>query len=215
MRWVYFGTNELGRRVLDWVADRDESPVCTIEDLTSVHQVKAHHADMGVSIGYRHKFTPDIIDAFPDGIVNLHTGFLPWNRGAHPNVWPIIDDSPAGVTLHYVDEGLDTGDIIAQDILRVHDHDTAYTLYQNLETAGVHLFQRVWLTLQHGRVPAHPQSGPGSFSLKSDLRQLDTADLDEISARDLLNQLRARTFPGHKGVTINGTVYRIAAEPAV
>ena len=39
---------------------------------------------------------------------------LPYNRGKNPNVWPIIDGTPAGVTLHYIDSGIDTGEIIHQ-----------------------------------------------------------------------------------------------------
>ncbi len=47
-------------------------------------------------------------------IINLHISFLPWNRGAHPNFWSFYDDTPKGVTIHLIDEGIDTGAIIYQ-----------------------------------------------------------------------------------------------------
>ena len=69
-------------------------------------------ASVGLSCGYRHKLRQEEWECFPDGILNLHTGYLPWNKGAYPNVWPILDGSPAGVTLHRVDAGIDTGPIL-------------------------------------------------------------------------------------------------------
>lgn len=49
--------------------------------------------------------------------MNLHISYLPWNKGADPNFWSCIDGTPAGVTLHHIDAGVDTGDIIAQALM--------------------------------------------------------------------------------------------------
>ena len=40
--------------------------------------------------------------------------FLPYNRGSHPNFWSFIDDTPKGITIHEIDEGADTGNIVFQ-----------------------------------------------------------------------------------------------------
>ena len=60
-----------------------------------------------------------MLDRLPDRVVNLHIAYLPYNRGADPNLWSVLEDTPAGVSIHYVDEGVDTGDIIAQRRARV------------------------------------------------------------------------------------------------
>jgi len=46
--------------------------------------------------------------------INLHPSLLPWNRGAHSNFWSFLEDTPKGVTIHIIDEGIDTGDILLQ-----------------------------------------------------------------------------------------------------
>jgi len=48
------------------------------------------------------------------GFINTHPSFLPFNRGKHYNFWALVEQAPFGVTLHFADEGVDTGDIIAQ-----------------------------------------------------------------------------------------------------
>src|ERR1700694_5912727 len=66
---------------------------------------------IGVSANFGYILKSPMLDLLPLGCINLHTALLPYNRGAHPNVWSIAEGTPAGVTLHYIDEGVDTGDI--------------------------------------------------------------------------------------------------------
>jgi phosphoribosylglycinamide formyltransferase-1 len=72
--------------------------------------------DLVVLAGYMHLLTPSFLDRFPDRIVNVHPSLLPQFPGAHA-----IDDALAagvettGVTVHYVDEGLDSGRVIRQE----------------------------------------------------------------------------------------------------
>ena len=60
--------------------------------------------------------------------LNLHPALLPWNRGANPNVWPLVDESPAGVTLHVMDARIDTGPLMHQIGVPAYPDDTAETL---------------------------------------------------------------------------------------
>ena len=68
----------------------------------------------------------------PKGCINFHLSYLPYNRGKKPNVWPIIDGSPAGVTMHYIDNDIDSGSIVAQSEVKVDIVDTGKTLYNKL-----------------------------------------------------------------------------------
>jgi len=82
-------------------------------------------ADLVVLAGYMHLLTPSFLDRFPDRIVNVHPSLLPDFPGAHA-----IDDALAagvdttGVTVHYVDEGLDSGAVIRQEPVSVEPRDT-------------------------------------------------------------------------------------------
>ncbi len=70
--------------------------------------------DLIISFGYRHIIKKDTLNTAKRPIVNLHISYLPYNRGAHPNFWSFYEETPSGVTIHHIDEGIDTGDIIYQ-----------------------------------------------------------------------------------------------------
>ncbi|MFB6158138.1 MAG: formyltransferase family protein [Candidatus Nanohalobium sp.] len=52
-----------------------------------------------IASGFEYKVPEEIIVVPEKGIVNLHPSFLPYNRGAHPYIWPIVEDTPAGVSI--------------------------------------------------------------------------------------------------------------------
>ena len=66
--------------------------------------------DFIVSYGYRYIIKKNIIDYFHKRIINLHISYLPYNRGADPNLWSILEDTPSGVTIHYIDDDKHTSD---------------------------------------------------------------------------------------------------------
>jgi len=84
-----------------------------------------HDVDLVVLAGYMHLLTPAFLDRFPERVVNVHPSLLPEFPGAHA-----VDDALAanvtttGVTVHYVDEGLDTGAVIRQEELPVEPRET-------------------------------------------------------------------------------------------
>ncbi len=70
--------------------------------------------DLVVSFGYRHLIRRSKLARISCPIVNLHISYLPYNKGAHPGFWSFFDGTPSGVTIHLIDDGLDTGPIIYQ-----------------------------------------------------------------------------------------------------
>jgi len=162
---------------------------------------QALEADVVVSVLFDYLFRAPFLASFPRGVVNLHPSLLPYNRGQYPNVWSILEGTPAGVTFHYIDAGVDTGDIIAQRQVDVAPTDTGETLYRKLERAGLELFREAWPAFREGRAPRQPQSGaPGTSHRTSDVAAVDEIDLERTyTARALIDLLRARTFPTHRG----------------
>jgi phosphoribosylglycinamide formyltransferase-1 len=104
---------------LDCHADREE------RDLVMATWLEEHGVELAVLAGYMHLLTPPFLQRFPGRIVNVHPSLLPAVPGAHA-----IDDALAagvaetGVTVHYVDEGLDTGALIAQVPVEIEPRDT-------------------------------------------------------------------------------------------
>jgi methionyl-tRNA formyltransferase len=121
-----------------------------------------------ISYGYRFIISPEIVARFPNRIVNLHISYLPWNKGADPNLWSFLEDTPKGVTIHYVDEGLDTGEIIAQQKVHYRIDDTLRTTYERLSQRIEGLFREIWPELKQGRLQSTRQEAEGSFHLKKD-----------------------------------------------
>ena len=104
---------------LDCHADRAE------RDLVMATWLEEHGVELVVLAGYMHLLTPPFLKRFPDRVINVHPSLLPAFPGAHP-----IDDALAagvettGVSVHYVDEGLDTGAVIRQEPVAVEPRET-------------------------------------------------------------------------------------------
>lgn len=125
--------------------------------------IKENGIEFIVSYGYRHIIKSDVIKALPDKIVNLHIALLPWNRGADPNLWSFLENTPKGVTIHYIDESLDTGDIIVQRQVGFVSDETLKTSYEKLKQSIEKLFTKHWSKIKNGKCPRMKQSGKGTF----------------------------------------------------
>ncbi|MFZ0805650.1 MAG: formyltransferase family protein [Candidatus Sulfotelmatobacter sp.] len=191
-----------GRQIRQEVANTNcliiEAP---FNDDAVVDQVRKLEPDLAVSILFSYILQPPFLQLFPRGCINLHPAFLPYNRGSYPNVWSIVSGTPAGVTLHYIDEGIDTGDVIAQKEVAVSATDTGATLYHKLEIEALEIFRSTWPSILTGSNSRIPQfAGAGSYHRARDVEQIDEIDLQKsYRAEDLLNLIRARTFAPYSG----------------
>ena len=174
-----------------------------LRDPQTVEQLAALKPDTGVSAFFGHILRPNLIDIFPNGIINVHPAYLPYNRGAYPNVWAIVDGTPAGATIHYIDESIDTGEIIDQSKVKISPNDTGETLYRKLESACINLFADSWpkIARSPGKLITTKQlPSEGTSNLVKDTEKIDRIRLDsQYTAGELINIIRARTFAGHSG----------------
>jgi len=131
------------------------------------------------------------------GFLNCHPSLLPHNRGKHYNFWAIVEGAPYGVTIHWADERVDGGDIAFQRPIETTWEDTGETLFYKARAVLVDLLAENYDRIARGDIPRIPQeSGTGSFHRASEIDAASRIDLDaSYRARDLLNLLRARTFP--------------------
>lgn len=170
----------------------------SLRDPTVVKKIKELAPDIIIGAFWVTILKPEIITIPPYGCINFHPGYLPYNRGLNPNVWPIVEDTPAGVTLHYIDSGIDTGDIISRRIVEINAFDTAETVYNKTLVEMVNLFNEQWPLIKKGRNAIIPQSkfdDKPTFHLAKDLEKLDKIDLDKkYTGRELINILRSRSY---------------------
>ena len=231
MRILFLGNNWVGWQVVRWLCEQNEqivglvvhpphkrkygdeiirsaqvspeyifdgSQLCQPDVLEAIKALRPH---VGLSVLFGYILRPEFLDLFPAGVLNLHPAYLPYNRGAYPNVWSIVERTPAGVTLHYIDAGVDTGDIIAQRQVPVEFVDTGETLYRRLEEACVELFKDTWPLIRSGRATRVSQDErEGTYHCTRDVERIDAIDLDHTyTARELIDIIRARTFPPYPG----------------
>jgi len=231
MRIFYLANNRVGSEALSWLRDQGENivglaihplerrrfgdEILSAIDLAPefifdgsqlgqaeiVSQIGALHPDIALSVYFGYILKPMFIETFPLGVINLHPSYLPYNRGANPNIWSILDGTPTGATLHYVDPGIDTGDVIARRRIDVEPIDTGKSLYHRLETCCIELLADTWPLIRDGdagRIPQDRRSG--SEHRTRDALQIGRIDLDrDYTARELIDLVRALTFPPYPG----------------
>ena len=127
--------------------------------------------DFLVSYGYRYILKKDLLDLFPRRSVNLHMSLLPFCRGAHPVLWSILEGQFFGVTIHMLDHGLDTGNILFQQMtpLSLDQADSIATVYNGLGGAIELLFVQNWKFLRTGECSGWKQQGVSSLHVSREL----------------------------------------------
>ena len=231
MRILFFGNNWLAWKVIEWLRGQNEQIVGLVlhpngkrkfgEEIIRcagindscifdgsqlrqpevIQSIQHFRPDIGLSILFGYIVKKEVLDLLPQGCINLHPALLPYNRGAYPNVWSIVEQTRAGTTIHYMDEGVDTGDIIAQREVEVEPIDTGESLYRKLETASLELFIETWPRILSGKAPRQAQlKDEGTYHRAADVEKVDEINLDQsYTARELINILRARTFESYRG----------------
>ena len=169
-----------------------------LKDRNHIQELKQIQPDFMVTVYWPYLLKPEIFNSSKNGCINFHPALLPHNRGWYPHVHNILNNSEAGVTLHFIDENADTGPIVAQKKINVDPSDTAFTLYTKLQDEMIQIFKESWGKIKRKEiVPIIQDERESSFHNKSDI--IDHIDLDKkYSGKELINILRARTF-GSKG----------------
>jgi UDP-4-amino-4-deoxy-L-arabinose formyltransferase/UDP-glucuronic acid dehydrogenase (UDP-4-keto-hexauronic acid decarboxylating) len=180
--------------------------------------IRACGAEVAVSVNWPTLVPRDVLDAFPLGVVNAHAGDLPRFRGnAAPN-WAIITGEPqVAATLHLMDEGLDSGPILARRTHPLEEDTYIGDVYAFLDEAFPALFVEVVGGLADRSLEAVPQPADPSLSLRCLPRRPQDSELDwALPARQLARIVRASAEPFAGAFsTLDGTrltVWRARAE---
>lgn len=122
--------------------------------------------DLGIVLGTR-ILKPGTFNVPRLGSINLHKGKVPEYRGMPPGFWELYDGAPsAGVTVHFVDAGLDTGDIVATGTVPIAPMETPDSLAEKLNQEGERVLAVAVAAIRDGSAAAQPQS-KGSFKART------------------------------------------------
>ena len=159
--------NECAVELWKWLESKGYHIICIKEKLDDAW-LKKENIDLAISYTYPYIIKQSSIDILNGNIVNLHTSFLPYNRGSYPNVWSILEDTPRGVTLHYIDQGLDSGDIISQVVVPLEKGMTLKSSYEQLDVEARELFKKSFTYYSHWQFMRKKVLGKGTFHTDKD-----------------------------------------------
>lgn len=177
-----------------------------------IEQIKPFDCDLFVSMSFNQIFRTEIINLPKLKTINCHAGKLPFYRGRNILNWALINDEKEfGITVHYVDEGIDTGDIIVQETYQITDSDDYSTLLERayVECANV-LYKAIRLLIEN-KVEVIEQKTLHPVGMYCGMRK----EGDEVlnwnqTSRGIFNFVRAITSPGPRATTtLNGKIIKI------
>ena len=119
--------------------------------------------DLFIAVGYTNILGEEILSVPRAWAVNFHASLLPAYRGKHPVFWTLRHGERwAGLTVHVMDPGIDTGDIIYQVKVRTRADDSVETLYDRIMSRSVNLMERLIAGAEKGKLRRTPQSDSGA-----------------------------------------------------
>ena len=125
---------------------------------------------------------PKILELPRQSTVNSHPGLLPWLRGSASVGWALYKDMPQGATVHFVEPGIDTGDIIVSRQLPVYRHDTYESINHRIAILAGELMAEAVSSIKNGdasRTPQDPSSGETFKVIPDDLLEEGKIRLEE------------------------------------
>lgn len=172
-------------------------------------------AQIGVVAAFGQKLSPEILEAFPMGCVNVHASVLPDYRGASPIHWALINgETETGVTIFQMNRRIDRGLIISVERCPVLETDDFNSLHDRLADLGASLISRTLDDMEAGTSKPFPQPAGGRYYGR--LSKEDGHLRFDTSAREVLNRVRAlnpwpgtyTTFKGKKLQILEAETYQ-------
>ena len=142
-----------------------------LQDTPSPAEVKAANITHLISFGHSRLIPVSTLEAISGLAVNVHISLLPWNRGSDPNFWSWLENTPKGVSVHLMDDTIDTGPVLIQDEVFFSTNETLRSSYNKLTEHGVHLITSNWRDFINKGVEARAQSDFGSHHKRDDIEK--------------------------------------------
>ena len=168
--------------------------------------------DLFISMSFNQIFQRSTFEIPPMKTINCHAGKLPFYRGRNPLNWVLINDETEwGISVHYIDEGIDTGDLLAQRTFPISDDDTYGSLLETAYGECPALLMGVVKRIQANSVEPVPQDSIDPVGKYCCQRKQGDEILDwKQNSRAIFNFVRAIAAPGPDARSFVGNkIYRI------
>ena len=168
---LFLGYSSKQTKIIDNLKENKNNQIFNTKNKIKSKDIES--INLVIVFGYRHIISQDILKKVKK-IINLHVSYLPYNRGAHPNFWSFAENTPSGISIHKVDEGIDTGNIIYQKLLdfelnknkkKLTFRKTFSTLISEIEN----LFMIKAKNILNNEYDEYKQIGNGTFHASNEL----------------------------------------------
>lgn len=137
----------------------------SMKDTDFLNKLSLIKPELIVVVAYGKILSESILNLPAHGCINVHASLLPKYRGAAPISWAIINgEEITGITTMLMDQGLDTGDILLQEEIKISDEDTTETLSRKLSELGASLLLKTIKGIKDGSVKPKHQSGEATYA---------------------------------------------------
>ncbi|MDR0747377.1 MAG: hypothetical protein LBE89_05725 [Helicobacteraceae bacterium] len=170
---LFLTNNDITMPLFKWLEEREES-VILCDGAIDAAFIQKRGVSFVVSYGYRHIIPNGVIDLMGAKMVNLHISFLPYNRGAHPNIWSFLEQTAAGVTIHRINDRIDGGDILLRQRVEFdYKTETLESSYLKSHTHIQRLFKDNWTRIKRLEIAPEKQPKGGTYHSASALRPFE------------------------------------------
>ena len=193
--------NDSSDEVLAKVCTENDIPHLKHPNVNSeefISKIIKYDCDILVSMSFNQIFRTEIINLAPMKLINCHAGKLPFYRGRNILNWALINDEKEyGVTVHYVDEGIDTGDIILQNTYPITDEDNYSTLLERAYVDCANTLYNSLVKIRENNATRTVQTTIHPVGMYCGQRKVGDELLNwNQSSRDIFNFVRAICRPG-------------------
>jgi len=154
------------------------------------NEIKKINPDLTVVVSYGKILPKSFLEIPKFGTINLHPSMLPKYRGPAPIQWAVLNgDKKTGVSIMYLDEGMDSGDIIEQKEVDIGDDETTGELWERLSSLGADLLVKVIEDIENGNIVRKKQSSNYTLAPLIE-KEMSRIAWENLSSKEVKNLVR-------------------------
>lgn len=174
-----------------------------------IEEIKAQNPDLIVVVAYGKILPKEILEIPEYGCINVHGSLLPEYRGAAPMQWSIIKgDKKTGITTMFMDEGMDTGDMLLKEEVEILEEDNFESLHDKMKEVGASILVKTIEKLQEGALERKKQPEEGTIApmISKEMTKIDF----NKNSKEIFNMIRGMSpFPGAYMEDGDGKIYKV------
>lgn len=184
--------------LFEYLAEKNKIPIFRTNNISTESTIQFLSdlaPDLAIVIGWSQIIPEKILNIPKKGTVGLHSSMLPRGRGGAPVNWSIIHDEPEiGITLYYLDGGVDSGDILTQGSVKIEDRDDVKTVFDKLSLIAKNIVVQAVSSIESGSVSRKKQD-IREATYRPRRKPVDGLIHFEKKSREIFNWIRALTRP--------------------